>query len=123
IPSATSQQQRVLLVGQVANEFPKPQTYAERLADFVRANRPIAWVLGTIVLASASLWYGLNLNPEETARPVLPIVMQAPVAPRESGKTSPIEGQDQAERRFAIFVPGIPETRYFAWLPVLLGLV
>lgn len=125
VPTATPQQQRVLLAGQVANEFPKPQTYAERLADFARANRPIAWVLGTIVLASASLWYGLNLNLEEKARPGLPIVAQAPAAPRESGKSQapPISGQDEVKVGFAIFVPGMRETQSFAWLPVLLGLI
>ncbi len=128
VPTATPEQQRVLLAGQVATERPKLKSYAERLADFGRANRPVAWVASTLVLASASLWYGLNLKLEERPRVPPPVVVQAP-SPKGQTDTATTDSPELKENPRAknqgevIFVPGVTETLHLAWLPVIPGLL
>jgi photosystem II stability/assembly factor-like uncharacterized protein len=128
VPTATPEQQRVLLAGQAADEATKPRTYAERLADFGRANRPVAWVAATFLLASASLWYGMNFRLQEPPSPPTPIVVETASAKAkpEPPKTPPPEGKEKPSpenRGPVVFVPGIAEERRLVWLPVFPGLL
>ena len=127
VPTPTPEQQVVLLAGRAANELPKPRTYAERLGDFGRANRPLAWVLGTAAFASASLWFGLTLKLEETALPAPTVIAQAPAPQatleKKPAPPGPETNLPRKDRGLAIFVSGIPEARRFAWFPVVPGLL
>jgi len=125
VPAATPEQQELLLVGHDAREKPKTLTYAERVVNFGRANRSVAWVICTVLLATVSLWYGLNLKVD--GLPTLPQVAQGPVTVGRVENTSmpsPSTGKPPSEDPgTSIFLPGLPETRQFLWLTVLPFLV
>jgi hypothetical protein len=124
VPTATPEQQGMLLAGRAGTETPKAKSYAERLADFGRANRPVAWVLGTLVLASASLWYGLNLVEAPSLPQPVVVSTPTPTAETETAKTIAPESKEKTRPETsgsAVFVPGVPEPRRLVWLPVLPG--
>jgi hypothetical protein len=127
VPTATPEQQLLLLEGGGAEGESKPKTYAERLSALARANRPVAWVAVACALAIMALHYGMNLElpetpkakvtvgPEPTATPTpkatpipIPRITPAPLAPPTLGPA---------------FFEGAREAQHLVWLPVFAGLV
>jgi photosystem II stability/assembly factor-like uncharacterized protein len=133
VPTATPEQQRVLLTGESVNESKRSKSYAERLAVFGRRNRPVAWVAATLVLAGVSLWVGLNLKltnppppppPAQTGEPAPTVKPAEPPLPADrQHRERPDQAPTPATNAVPVFVPGIPETRRLVWLPVIPGLV
>lgn len=129
VPTATPEQQRVLLAGRVEADKPNTKTYAERLGDFAKANRPVAWVAITLVMAGVSLWYGRNFKFDEQPRPpVATTTIQPPSAPNneDGGRRVVTEDKNRANSEKSsptVFVPGIPEAHRLTWLPVIPALV
>src|SRR5262249_7623579 len=72
VPSATPDQQRTLLTGATAPRRPELKSDAQRLVDFLRSKRPLAWVAGTVVLTSLCFWYGSSISVPEGPKPAHP---------------------------------------------------
>ncbi len=131
VPTATPEQQRVLLTGESKGDLKQSKSYAERLAAFGRRNRPVAWVIATILLACAGLWFGLTLRIGSPPIQQTQIVEPAPtinkVEPPPAGPRTTVTEPDSTPKPItlepAVFVPGVPETRRLVWLPVVPGLV
>jgi hypothetical protein len=123
VPLATDLQQEILLTGRSAEEVPETRSYAERLAAWGRANRPVAWVGTALILGALSFWYGFydfNVKPIPTSAPTVAIATETEEAP------PPVKKNEQPEQKGnqpAAFYPGTPEGAGLRWLPILPGLL
>jgi hypothetical protein len=125
VPMPTPEQQETLLTGRAAGETPKTKSYADKLATWSRANRPVAWVAAALIIAGVCFWYGFTVKPAATAAPPVTMV-SAPVEP-----APPVKDGDGDQGRKpkpkdngpVVFYPGERETSGLNWLPVLPGLL
>jgi hypothetical protein len=124
VPMATAEQQETLLTGRPTGETPKTKTYADKLATWGRANRPVAWVATALIIAGVCFWYGFTVKPAPTAPPPVTMV-SAPIEPPPDmkDKGGGPETPKPKETGPVAFYPGERETGGLNWLPVLPGLL
>jgi photosystem II stability/assembly factor-like uncharacterized protein len=129
VPTATEEQQRLLLAGQAADERVRVKSYAERLAGFARANQPIAWAAISVALAVAAFQSGRGFVLPEAPKQVIsdsaptppPIPAQTPT-PNRAVTPTPRPAPKPTPSGPAL-VEGSREVRHLTWLPVIPSLL